>query len=128
MINVVSDPFILLDNFHLFLRSSLETFDSAMLITLVVIITTFNEILISVLCSGIDLDGNTIGLAPIGVMCRGSISAALTQDTGSSVASVASTAAHELGHIFNMGHDDGRKWSCIVGIRNYILITTSNCS
>lgn len=109
MINVVSDPNILLDNFHIFLRSTTETFDSAMLITLVVIITTSNEVLVSIYFSGIDLDGNTIGLAPIGTMCRGSVSAALTQDTGSSVASVASTAAHELGHIFNMAHDDGRK-------------------
>ena len=40
MINVVSDPNVLLDNFLVFLRSTTETFDSAMLITLVVIITT----------------------------------------------------------------------------------------
>ena len=64
---------------------------------------------IHICCSGIDLDGNIAGLAPVGAMCRGSISAGLVQDTGISVASVASTTAHELGHIFNMGHDDGRK-------------------
>ena len=37
-------------------------------------------------------------------MC-GSSSVGVTQDGGRSPASVASTAAHELGHIFNMGHD-----------------------
>ena len=70
--------------------------------------------MIRIHCSGADLDGNTIGLAPIGAMCRGFISAGLTQDTGSSVASVASTAAHELGHIFNMGHDDGREYYALL--------------
>ena len=58
--------------------------------------------------SGIDLDGTTIGNAPLGAMCT-SFSNAVTQDTGSSVASVGATAAHELGHIFDMVHDDGRK-------------------
>ena len=38
MINVVPDPDALLDNFHDFLESGTETFDSAMLITLVVMI------------------------------------------------------------------------------------------
>ena len=31
----------------------------------------------------------------------------VTQDGGRSLDSVISTAAHELGHIFNMLHDDG---------------------
>ena len=59
------------------------------------------------ICSGIDLDGATIGFAPVGAMCLGSRAGGLTQDTGASTASVASTAAHEVGHIFNMNHDDG---------------------
>ena len=59
------------------------------------------------ICSGIDLDGATIGFAPVGTMCLGSRAGGLTQDTGASTASVASTAAHEVGHIFNMNHDDG---------------------
>ena len=59
--------------------------------------------------SGIDLDGRTLGIAPVGTMCRGRSAAGVTQDTGSSVAYVASIAAHELGHIFNMEHDNGSK-------------------
>ena len=58
--------------------------------------------------SGIDLDGSTVGLAPVGAMCS-RISGGLTQDTGASTAIVSSIAAHEMGHIFNMNHDDGRE-------------------
>ena len=62
-------------------------------------------------CSGIDLDGTIIGYAPVGAMCLDSRSGGLTQDTGASTASVASTVAHEMGHIFNMNHDDGSEYS-----------------
>ena len=34
----------------------------------------------------------------------------LSQDGGRNLQSSGSTVAHELGHIFNMNHDDGRKW------------------
>ena len=71
-------------------------------------------------CSGINLDGNVIGIAPMGTMCKGSTSAGLTQGTGSSLAFVASTAAHELGHIFNMYHDNGRKWT-------FYIVTKATC-
>ena len=59
--------------------------------------------------SGIDLDGGTLGVALLGTMCLGRFSSGLAQDTGSSVAYLASIAAHELGHILNMDHDNGRK-------------------
>ncbi len=54
---------------------------------------------------GIDFDLNTVGIAFLTTMC-GASAVGLTQDGGRSVASVASTAAHELGHILNMAHDD----------------------
>ena len=57
----------------------------------------------------IDFNGRILGVAPLGTMCRGRSAAGLTQDTGQSVAYVGSIAAHELRHIFNMEHDDGRK-------------------
>ena len=56
-------------------------------------------------------------------MCRLRSSVGLTQDGGQgSVAGVASTAAHELGHIFNMLHDDNRK---LLG-RNTAISDTSS--
>ena len=55
--------------------------------------------------SGIDLDGSTVGIAFIGTMCSTTGSVGVTQDGGRSLSSTASTAAHELGHVFNMNHD-----------------------
>ena len=55
------------------------------------------------------MDRNTVGFSPVGTMCRGSVSSNLIQDTGSATVYVATTAAHETGHLLNMGHDDGRE-------------------
>ena len=57
---------------------------------------------------GIDISGNTVGFAFVGTMCSTLSSIGLSQDRRSGVDSVGSTAAHELGHIFNMAHDDGQ--------------------
>ena len=54
--------------------------------------------------SHIDIAGNTIGIAFTGTMCSPSFSVGLSQDGGTD--GVFSTAAHELGHIMNMDHDD----------------------
>lgn len=53
------------------------------------------------------MDGNTVGVAFVGTMCRLMSSVGLSQDGGRSLSNVVATAAHELGHIFNMKHDDG---------------------
>jgi len=56
-------------------------------------------------------------------MCDSHKSVALVHDRLSSVEEVGSHASHELGHLLNMAHDDGRKgkhvimeggsgWSC----------------
>lgn len=58
---------------------------------------------------GVDLLGSTVGIAFVGTMCRGRTSVGLSQDGGRRLQGVGSTVAHELGHIFNMNHDDGRK-------------------
>ena len=57
---------------------------------------------------GIDIAGNTVGIAFVSTMCDSLRSVGLSQDRRSGVDSVGSTAAHELGHIFNMAHDDGQ--------------------
>ena len=54
---------------------------------------------------GIDLTGSTVGFAFVGTMCSETHSVGLTEDGSRNLASTASTAAHELGHIFNMNHD-----------------------
>ena len=109
LIIVVSDPDLLLDNFHEYLSLGLEQYDSAMLITSVIPSQCLFNFILLCICSGIDFDGFITGNAPVGAMCMGSRAAGLTQDTGASTESVASTVAHEMGHIFNMNHDDERK-------------------
>ena len=55
--------------------------------------------------SGVDIEGDTAGVAFLGEMCSDTHSVGFTQDGGDSLSSVSSIAAHELGHIFNMDHD-----------------------
>lgn len=61
-------------------------------------VTTFHR--------GIDLEGDTVGIAFLRTMCSDSDSVGVTQDGGKSLDKVGSTAAHELGHILNMEHDN----------------------
>lgn len=49
---------------------------------------------------------DTLGLAELGTMCDGKKSCAIIEDNG---LSAAFTIAHELGHIFNLPHDDERR-------------------
>lgn len=60
--------------------------------------------------SGIEIEGATIGLAFVGTMCDRQQSTGFTQDGGNlgELDNVIATVAHELGHIFNMNHDDGK--------------------
>jgi hypothetical protein len=98
LIQFSSNPDTLLDlfqDYHSNTPSFLRiTHDSAMLIT------------------GIDIDESTVGIAFVGTMCSFHSSVGVTQDTLSSVASVATIAAHELGHTFSMNHDDAASCNC----------------
>ena len=68
---------------------------------------------------GIEITGDTVGIAFINEMCSSTRSVGVTQDGGRSLSSTASIAAHELGHIFNMGHDG--KLVQIVKVANHKL-------
>ena len=61
---------------------------------------------------GQHLAGPTVGLAYVGTMCRRSTAIGITQDGGRSLDSAGAIAAHELGHILNMRHDDFSKHGC----------------
>jgi len=57
----------------------------------------------------VDLSGTTVGLAFVGTMCDEFSSVGLTQDGGvRPLDSVVTIASHEVGHNFNMRHDDGK--------------------
>ena len=76
--------------------------------------------------SGVDLLGDTVGKAFVGTMCDSSNSVGLSQDNVRDlVEQVGSTAAHELGHILNMGHDSGK---CICLRHFQYELVKSNCT
>lgn len=56
---------------------------------------------------GIDIDGTTIGVGYVGTLCSRVYSTSVSQDGGAPLDAVIVTATHELGHNFNMDHDDG---------------------
>ena len=58
-----------------------------------------------------DLIGGTIGIAFVGTMCNSNLATGVTQDGLRDFSNVVTTAAHELGHNFNMDHDDGKQSS-----------------
>lgn len=58
------------------------------------------------ICRGGNFGGITVGIAYVGVVCSSLYSVGLSQDQHSSMESVGTTVAHELGHLLNMEHDD----------------------
>lgn len=63
------------------------------------------------LFTGRDLDGTTVGIAFLGVLCSTNFGAALTQaDSGTTIDSL--IAAHEIGHNFGADHDGDPDGSC----------------
>ncbi|XP_064381909.1 zinc metalloproteinase-disintegrin-like EoMP06 isoform X2 [Halichondria panicea] len=105
-IAIVSDSSLLLDNFEAY--NILSHKDSAMLFT------------------SINIDGNTVGIANVRGMCSRLRSVGLTEDRGRSVESTGAIAAHELGHIFNMDHDDSpRACTCNDPTGNCIMASVS---
>ena len=105
-ITVTSDANTLLSNFRGYQPRITTAHDSAMLLT------------------GIDLDDGTVGIAFIRTMCSDTHSVGVTQDRGRAISSLGGTAAHELGHIFNMGHD-GSGCTCTDSSRRCIMSAIS---
>ena len=68
---------------------------------------------------GKDLLGDYAGIASVRTMCSDEKSIGLVQDTGGSVQSVGATGAHELGHIFNMLHDDSGEFEIVLIMSYY---------
>ena len=83
------------------------------------LIFTILHVCVSCLYSGIDIDGDTVGFAYKHTMCSDAHSVGVTQDGGRSLSAVSSTAAHEMGHNFNMDHDGNK-----VEIKFVILMTS----
>ena len=55
-----------------------------------------------------NLAGSTIGIAFVGQVCNSDLSTGVTEDgLTRSLDFVVTIASHELGHIFNMQHDNG---------------------
>ncbi|XP_004675376.1 PREDICTED: A disintegrin and metalloproteinase with thrombospondin motifs 1 [Condylura cristata] len=57
---------------------------------------------------------DTLGMADVGTMCEPSRSCSVIEDDG---LQAAFTTAHELGHVFNMPHDDAKQCASINGVR-----------
>ena len=55
-----------------------------------------------------DLNGTVIGRAFLGTMCDERLSVGIAEDGGTRpLATVITLVSHEIGHNFNMRHDDG---------------------
>jgi hypothetical protein len=78
------------------------------------------------LMTGRNLDGNTVGIAYMGSVCRGDTAASLSAGSHSTMMS-ALIAAHELGHNFNAPHD-GEAGACSSTPQTFLMAPTINMS
>ena len=78
------------------------------------------------LMTGRNLDGNTVGIAYMGSVCRGDTAASLSEGSHSTMMS-ALIAAHELGHNFNAPHD-GEAGACSSTPQTFLMAPTINMS
>ncbi|KAG9483595.1 hypothetical protein GDO78_009487 [Eleutherodactylus coqui] len=66
---------------------------------------------------------DTLGLAELGTVCDPYRSCSISEDNG---LSTAFTIAHELGHVFNMPHDDSNKCKEEGGKQQHVMAPTLN--
>ncbi len=86
----------------------------------------FNNPGLAHLFSGRDLDGNIVGIAYIGVLCRKDVGVGLSQIGGMGTAG-ALTVAHEMGHNFGAPHDN-QSGACASTPGNFIMNPSLNGS
>ncbi|KAJ8046666.1 A disintegrin and metalloproteinase with thrombospondin motifs 9 [Holothuria leucospilota] len=68
---------------------------------------------------------DTLGLAELGTICDLNRSCSIVEDNG---LSAAFTMAHEMGHVFNLPHDDARKCEEYIGSAYHVMAPTLNHS
>jgi hypothetical protein len=77
------------------------------------------------LMTGKDLDGNTVGIAFVGALCRTRSSSGLSQ--GTLMTSLAAlVAAHEIGHNFGAPHDGQSDGACAATPPNFLMAPQLN--
>jgi NAD(P)H-nitrite reductase len=78
------------------------------------------------LMTGRNMDGETVGIAYLGSVCKSDVAASLSEGTRSTT-SAALIAAHEIGHNFNAPHD-GEPGACESTPRTYLMAPRLNGS
>lgn len=64
------------------------------------------------LLSGLNFEGNVVGLAGLGVACRADANGFIVQSGDASGGFSVLSAVHEMGHTLGMNHDDGSSQDC----------------
>uniref|UniRef100_A0A098M225 Metalloproteinase (Type III) 10a n=1 Tax=Hypsiglena sp. JMG-2014 TaxID=1550645 RepID=A0A098M225_9SAUR len=76
------------------------------------------------LLTGINLNGQTLGIGYIGTLCHSALSSAIVQDHEKNTIFIAITMAHEMGHNLGINHDTG---SCTCGPKLCLMSSTIRC-
>jgi Metallo-peptidase family M12/Domain of unknown function DUF11 len=87
----------------------------------------FNNPGLAHLFTGRDLDGSTVGIAYISVLCRKDLGIGLSQTTGTGIAG-ALTVAHEIGHNFGAPHDGQFGSACATTPTTFVMSPVLNGS
>ena len=87
----------------------------------------FNNPGLAHLFTGRDMQGNTVGIAYVGVLCRKDVGVGVSQTTGTGTTG-ALTVAHEIGHNFGAPHDGEAGTNCASSPNTFIMNPVLNGS